>query len=172
MAKVYSLSVKNTTKYTGDTASTQTHFDPVKIVASDYAIVQDEAGVTEYTNMTTDLGADEVISRRVARKNGPKADTKVKITYPAPSTVPYVNANVRLDVVLSETDSSDPSFRYDYPIVGNLSLYVPATAGVDDTLCRTICERMIGMMVEPDTTDPTEFVPTFTKLIKGATKMA
>lgn len=170
MSKVYSLGITNTTQYASDTESTPGHFDPIKIVASDYAIIEDEAGQTTYTNITSGIDTGEVVTKRTRKVNPKKS--KLNVTHPYPTALPYVEISNRLDMCLTETDSSDATYRYDYPIIATLALEVPANAGITDTLSRTIIERLLGTYCEPDATATTKFVPKITSQIKGSTKLS
>lgn len=105
--------------YTNYTPST--YVLPVRKLGelSNYSIVEDEAGVTILANVTSPVDQLERIS--IKAQNIPEVKVSQGISNPAPVKT-GVQYSVKVEDIMTTTDSSDPTYRVDEPIVVTLTV--------------------------------------------------
>lgn len=105
--------------YTNITPSTYTL--PVRKLGelSNYSIVEDEAGVTVLANVTSPVDQLERIS--IKAQTIPEVKVSQGISNPAPVKT-GVQYSVKVEDIQTTTDSSDPTYRVDEPIVVTLTV--------------------------------------------------
>jgi hypothetical protein len=100
-------------------------------------------------NRVSDLDAEERItfsSRPIAR-----TDTGLQILYPAANTK-SIQYDVKVEEVLKTTDSADPSFRVDNPIVMSLQIRHERTGFITETILNEVWKRLNSAITKEDGT--------------------
>jgi hypothetical protein len=118
-------------------------------LTANYALQQDSADVVKLNNKTAPIDAEEIISFR-SRDIG-KVPTPVNIQYPSPITS-GVEYSVRIDDVLSTTDSVDTDFRVDEPIVCSIAFRHPKSGNITGAHVAAVFQRAISTLMKADGT--------------------
>lgn len=143
MAKVSSFSFTNTT------AGSNTVTPPALGLTSNYALADEDANQAVLNNKTAPIDAEEIItfrSRPIAQVN-----TDLNIQYPSPikSGIQY---QVQVEDVLTTTDTADPAFRVDEPIVALLTIRHPRSGNISNSIISQVVQRLIGSVLKSDGT--------------------
>lgn len=100
-------------------------------------------------NRVSDLDAEE----RITFTSTPLArtDTSLQILYPAANTK-SVQYDIKVEEVLSTTDSDDPSFRVDNPIVMSLQVRHERTGFINESVLTEVWKRLNSAILKADGT--------------------
>jgi hypothetical protein len=143
MAKVSAFGFTNTTAG----ANTVT---PLALgLTSNYAVKQDTADAAVLNNKTAPIDVEEIVtyrSRDIATVNN-----SLNIQYPSPvkSGIQY---QIMVEDTLSTTDSADPDFRIDEPIVMQLTVRHPKSGNIGNSQVATVFLRLISSLMKTDGT--------------------
>jgi hypothetical protein len=152
MSRVSSFSFTNTTANTHDVT-------PIALsMVSNYGSWDGEGDKrtqnlakenTVMTNRTASTDAPELIS--YSSKNIPSVNTSMTNLYPPP-----VNTGVQYRVVvedmLTTTETTDPTFRVDEPIVAQLIIRHPKSSNITSTQVEAVFKRLVGAVMKNDGT--------------------
>lgn len=118
-------------------------------LTSNYSLQEDAADVVKMNNKTAPIDKEELISFR--SRTGKKIATELNIQYPSPvsNTVEY---SVRVDDVLSTTDTADANYRIDEPIVVSIAFRHPKSGNITSTHVATVLQRAISALMKADGT--------------------
>jgi hypothetical protein len=143
MSKVTAFGYSNT----ADSANTVT----LKAlgVVSNYALTRDVADVVTLSNKTAPIDQEEIIEFR-SRTNG-DVKTSLNIQHPAKVTN-AVEYSVRNDAVLTTTESTDPDFRVDEPIVCTIAIKHPRSGNITEQLVLQHVLRTVSSLFKADGT--------------------
>lgn len=124
--------------------------DIAKIEAkSNYGLITEEPNRCVISNRTTPLGLGEQISYTYQKI--PKVSTDQDILYPA-TVKNGVQYSVRVEEILSTTDTVDPSFRVDEPIVAWLTIRHPLSSRITESVLTEVLSRLTGACYKDDGT--------------------
>lgn len=132
--------------FTNTTANTHT-VTPVKLgLLTNYSL-EDGTEECEMSNKTAPVDVEELITHRA--KKIPVVKTDLNIQYPSPvkSGVQY---QAMIQDTLSTTDSSDPNFRVDEPIVAYLQIRHPRSGNITAAHVATVVTRLISSLYRED----------------------
>jgi hypothetical protein len=142
MARVSQFGFTNTTA--GENTVT-----PKKLgLTSNYSLSQDVADVAKLNNKTAPIDQEEIIA---FRSRDTELRTEANIQYPSKVTK-GIEYSVRLDDVLSTTDSADATFRVDEPIICTISFRHPKSGNITGAHVATVFERAISALMKEDGT--------------------
>lgn len=129
--------------YTNTTASTQ-NINPTKLgKESNYAATSETASEVRMSNLTCPADQAEIISyryRNVSNINIPQGNM-----YP-PEVSGGIEYGVKLDDLLSLTDSTVPSFRVDYPMEVTLTIKHPKSKYITKDVVIGALQRTLGAL--------------------------
>lgn len=143
MAKVSQFGFTNTT----DSANSITM--KALGLTSNYALTEEDATNAILSNTTAPLDAEEIVTFRTRKINQVNTDLVIQNPPKVSSGVQY---QVQLEDVLVTTDSADPSFRVDEPIVALLTIRHPKSANFTDANVATIVTRLVSCLMKSDGT--------------------
>lgn len=135
--------------FTNQTASTKVE-TPIAIGPTiNYSLKQDEPTVVDLDNKTCPFDQGELLSYKC--QDMKKISSVQDILFPAPvsSGVQYV---IKLEEILSTTDSADPSYRIDEPIVAYLTIRHPKSGHINGVLVGSVVDRLMGACRKADGT--------------------
>lgn len=139
MAKSANFSFTNTT----DGSNTVT---PKALgLPTNYALVRDEADVVQVSNKTAPLDAEELIQFR--SRTLPELTSFAHIQNPSP-VKGGIEYSVRLDEVLSITDSADASYRVDEPIICTVTFRHARNGLITNSVLGTVFVRAISALMK------------------------
>jgi hypothetical protein len=118
-------------------------------LTQNYALVVDSADTVKLNNKTAPLDSEEIISIRTRDVKGIATDAS--ILYPA-KVSQGIEYSIRLDEVLSTTDSTDASFRVDEPIICTVSFRHPKSGNILPAHIATVFQRAISVLMRADGT--------------------
>jgi hypothetical protein len=135
--------------FTNSTASTNLVTPQELGLASNYALMSDQADVVTLNNKTAPIDQEEIISYR-SRVTG-NVNSNLNIQYPAPvkSGIEY---SIRIDELLSTTDTADPDFRIDEPIVCTIAFRHPRSGNITNAIVAQVMTRAISSLRRADGT--------------------
>lgn len=136
--------------YTNTTPSTTDTVVPIKIgPTTNYAVTEETANRAVLSNKTAPVDVEEIISYK--SQNIPQVNTDLNIQYPSPvkKGIQYM---VMVENTLSTTDSADPSFRMDEPIVAYLTVRHPKSGNITNTQVAAVVTRLISACKREDGT--------------------
>lgn len=142
MSKSSSFGFTNTTA--GSHSVTQTALG----LTSNYSLASDTSDVVRLNNKTAPIDQEELIE---FRSRSVQLKTPLNIQYPSPvqSGIEY---SMRIDDLLSTTDSSDASFRVDEPITCVITFRHPKSGNITGTQVGTVFERALSALMKADGT--------------------
>lgn len=118
-------------------------------LTTNYALMQDVANTVKLNNKTAPIDAEEVITIR----SGDKVDIKPYVNIQFPSKVKSgIEYGVRLDEVLSTTDTADPNYRVDEPIICSITFRHPKSGNITGTHIAETFARAISSLMKADGT--------------------
>jgi hypothetical protein len=136
-------------KFTNTTAGTN-DVDQIALgLTTNYALMADGNDVVKLNNKTAPVDAEEIISLR--SRNIAKVSTDANIQYPSPITG-GIEYSVRVDDVLSTTDSADANFRVDEPIVCSITFRHPKSGNISGSQVATVFTRALSALMKADGT--------------------
>lgn len=109
----------------------------------DYALVEDEPTQCVLSNKTSPLDQGEKIS--FGCRELPSITSSVKNNYPGRVTN-GVQYQIKLEELLSITDSNDSTFREDVPIVMSLTVRHPMVGSITGTTINDILLRLLSAL--------------------------
>lgn len=135
--------------YTNTTAGTHATDQVLLGLTQNYALMQDAANVVKLNNKTAPVDAEEIISLRSRDVEGVATDTNIQ--YPS-KVLKGIEYGVRVDDVLSTTDSGDASFRVDEPIVCSITFRHPKSGNITSAQVAAVFGRAISALKKADGT--------------------
>jgi hypothetical protein len=130
-------------------------------ITSNYASIQEDASTAVLNNKTAPIDAEEIVTFR--SKSIPKVDTDLNIQYPSPVKA-GIQYQIMVEDTLSTTDSTDPTFRVDEPIVAQLTVRHPKSGNIDSNIIGMVVTRLLSAAMKADGTWR------FDDLMRGAEK--
>jgi hypothetical protein len=118
-------------------------------LTSNYAIMQDSADVVKLNNKTAPIDAEEIIAIRTRNIGGVATDATIQYPSNVKGGIEY---SIRLDEVLSTTDSSDPTFRVDEPIICTVAFRHPKSGNITGAHIATVFQRLVSVLMKSDGT--------------------
>lgn len=143
MAKVSSFGFTNTTDGTHSVTQKLLGF------TSNYAVAEDKADETVLNNKTAPIDQEEIITFRT--RDLARVDTSLNIQYPS-GIKKGVEYQCVVEDLLSTTDSADPSFRVDEPIVARLVIRHPKSGNITNSIVATVFQRLESALMKSDGT--------------------
>jgi hypothetical protein len=110
-------------------------------LVSNYAVTDNTANEARLSNKTAPLDAEELISIRTG--NLERVKSRLVNQYPASSQA-GVQYSIQIEDMLVTTDSTDPDFRVDAPIIASLSVRHPKSAAIDNNVVATVVMRLLS----------------------------
>lgn len=142
MAKSSSFGFTNTTAGTHDV-------DQIALgLTTNYALTSDQANNVVLNNKTAPIDQEEIVT---VRSGNIDIKSKANIVYPAPVKT-GMEYGVRLDEVLSTTDSADPSYRVDEPIICSITFRHPKSGNITNDIVAQVFQRAISTLMKADGT--------------------
>lgn len=136
--------------FTNNTTSqtkTATLYDMKEL--ENYSLVEDEAGLTRFNNLTTPVNHGEILEYRSKR-----VDTvKTRLEFPKDTTI--INKGVMYAVQIEDdlvtvSDSEDSNFRQDDPIIAYLTIIHPVSGFVTEGKVGEVVDRLISACKKED----------------------
>jgi hypothetical protein len=141
MALVSSFSFTNTTSHTVDVT-------PISLgVVTNYAKVADVPNRYAGQNKTASIGQGELLTYGCDAIKDVNTDQKV---YNPGKVKDGVRYRIRLDEILRTTDTTDPTFVVDDPIVMELSIKHTMSGNVTPAIIEAVFKRLIGACMRSD----------------------
>jgi hypothetical protein len=133
--------------YTNKTAGSNTVTPLALGLTSNYALAQDIQDQVVLNNKTAPIDAEELVAFR--SRTIKDVNSNANIQYPAPvkSGIEY---SLRLDEVLTTTDSSDASYRVDEPIVCTIAFRHPKSGNIGNSQIAEVFLRAISSLMKAD----------------------
>jgi hypothetical protein len=141
MAKVSAFGYTNTTSGTHDVTP------KLLGLTSNYSLSEDQADVVKLNNKTAPIDQEELISFR--SRTGQRLATDLNIQYPSPVNN-VIEYSVRVDEVLSTTDTENPNFRVDEPIVCSIAFRHPKSGNIGKDQVAEVFVRAISALMKTD----------------------
>jgi hypothetical protein len=142
MAKSSSFGFTNTTTGANDV-------DQIALgLTTNYALTSDQANNVVLNNKTAPIDQEEIVT---VRSGSIDIKSKANIVYPAPVKT-GMEYGVRLDEVLSTTDSNDPSYRVDEPIICSITFRHPKSGNITNAIVAQVFQRAISTLMKADGT--------------------
>lgn len=143
MSKVSGFGFSNTTD------GTHTVTQKLLGFSSNYTITKDTATETAMDNKTAPTDCQELISFRC--HDIKTVSTALNIQFPSPVKA-GVNYQIEVQDTLSTTDTADPSFRVDEPIVMYLTIRHPKSGNIGNAQVATVFQRLVSALMRSDGT--------------------
>ena len=115
---------------------------------TEYAIIEDEAGVTVLANLSSPVDQGERVSIK-AQVLDKVTLSNVKNAYPAP-VQQGIQYSIKIESLLSTTDSAAPGYRIDEPICATLTFKHALSANITPEHIDTIIKRVLGAIYKAD----------------------
>lgn len=148
-------------KFTNTTDGSHTVTQKAIGITTNYASIQEDSNTAVLNNKTAPIDAEEVVTYR--SKNLPKVDTGLNIQYPSPVKT-GIQYQIMVEDTLSTTDSADPSWRVDEPIIAQLTIRHPRSGNITNDIVGQVVTRLISAAMKADGTWR------FDDLMRGAEK--
>lgn len=136
-------------KFTNRSASGNTVGTTALALTGNYSLMQDQSDIVKLNNKTAPIDAEEIISFR--SRDAAVLRTDLNIQFPS-KVQKYVEYSVRVDDVLSTTDSSDASFRVDEPIVCSIAFRHAKSGNIGNAQVLEVLNRAISALQKADGT--------------------
>jgi hypothetical protein len=128
--------------FTNTTPESSTSVAPIQMgLVSNYAVERDTARMAVLNNKTAPIDAQELVtysSRDIATIN-----TDLSVQNPA-RVKAGVLYTIQVQDTLVTTDSSDPTYRVDEPIVASLSIRHGKSGNITSSIVASVVARLIG----------------------------
>lgn len=145
------MAITSAFKYTNTTATTGKSVSLYDMSeTTNYALVQDEPTRVELNNVTTPINAGEILSYRC--KKVPTVRTNLEMPKNTTLTNKGIQYAIQLEADLVTTDSADPTYRQDDPVVMYLTVTHPLSGYVSDALLGQHLSRLISACQKEDGT--------------------
>lgn len=115
---------------------------------TEYAIIEDEAGITVLANLTSPVDQGERVSIK-AQILDKVTLSNVKNAYPAP-VQQGVQYSIKIENLISVTDSSAPGYRIDEPLCATLTFKHALSANITPADIDTMIKRILGAVYRAD----------------------
>lgn len=112
-------------------------------LTTNYAVATDTADTAVLNNKTAPMDAQEIVSFRY--RELPKVNNSLNIQYPA-KVSGGIQYGVQVEETLTTTDSADPTFRVDEPIVVSITVRHPKSGNISGTIVGTSVERAVSAL--------------------------
>lgn len=119
------------------------------VLTSNYSLIQDAADVVKLNNKTAPIDQEEIIAFRSRNLNNIPTDLNVQYPSPVKAGIEY---SLRIEDLLSTTDSNDPNFRVDEPIVCTIAFRHPKSGNITNSIIGTVFVRAISALMKADGT--------------------
>lgn len=130
-------------------------------ITTNYASIQEDSNTAVLNNKTAPIDAEEIVTYR--SKNLPKVDTGLNIQYPSPVKT-GIQYQIMVEDTLSTTDSTDPSWRVDEPVIAQLTIRHPRSGNINNDIVGQVVTRLVSAAMKADGTWR------FDDLMRGAEK--
>jgi hypothetical protein len=130
-------------------------------ITTNYASIQEDSNTAVLNNKTAPIDAEEIVTYR--SKNLPKVDTGLNIQYPSPVKT-GIQYQIMVEDTLSTTDSADPSWRVDEPVIAQLTIRHPKSGNINNDIVGQVVTRLVSAAMKADGTWR------FDDLMRGAEK--
>lgn len=135
--------------FTNTTSSTHT-ITPVELgVVTNYAVMSETANNAVLNNKTAGIDSQELISYRTLKLKD--VANNLDIRHPA-SVTSGIQYGVQVEETLVTTDTADPTFRVDEPIVISINIRHPKSANFSNTLVTQAFLRTVSALRRADGT--------------------
>jgi hypothetical protein len=141
MAKVSAFGFTNTT------ASTNSVTPLLLSLTSNYAVKEDSANTAVLNNKTAPIDIEELVTFR--SRDIQQVNTDLNIQYPSP-VKKGIQYQVMVEDTYSTTDTADPDFRVDEPIVMQLTIRHPKSGNITNAALGTVFLRLISTLMKAD----------------------
>lgn len=115
---------------------------------TEYAVIEDEAGVTVLANLTSPVDQGERVSIK-AQILDKVTLSNVKNAHPAP-VQQGIQYSIKVENLLSVTDSVAPDYRIDEPMCATLTFKHALSANITPEDIDTIIKRVLGAIYKAD----------------------
>lgn len=116
-------------------------------LVSNYALTRDVADVVTLSNRTAPIDCEEIIELRSRVNSQVKSNLNIQNPAKVGSAVEY---SVRLDATLATTDTDDPNFRVDEPMVVTIAIKHPRSGNVDGSIVEQLFLRAVSALRKDD----------------------
>lgn len=135
--------------FTNTTANTHT-VSPVNLgVVTNYALTQETANSAVLSNKTAAIDAEEIISYRSRLLD--QIDNDLNIQNPS-RVKKGIQYQIQVQDTLTTTDSDDPTFRLDEPIVASIIVRHGRSGNITADHVTQVVKRLLGAIVRADGT--------------------
>jgi hypothetical protein len=135
--------------FTNSTAGSNTLTPLALGLTSNYAVKADTATEAVLNNKTAPIDVEEIISFR--SRNISSVNNSLNIQYPS-RVKKGVQYQVQIEDTLSTTDTVDPDFRLDEPIVMYLTVRHPKSGNIGNAQVGQVFLRLISSLMKTDGT--------------------
>lgn len=144
------MAKSSTFGYTNTGANENVTVKPISIgEVTNYALVEDEEGITLLSNLTSPVDQGERVS--VKAQLIPKVTSSVNNLHPAPVSQ-GVQYSIKVEDLLSTTDDTDSDFRVDDPIVVTLTVKHTLSKYITPDIVNGVIARALGALYCADGT--------------------
>lgn len=144
MSKIVSFGFQNKSE------NTKVTIKPIQMnPVTNFALKADEPTEVVLDNKTCPLDQGEVLSYKC--RDIKRVSTSQDVRYPAPVTS-GVQCVVKLEEILTITDSENPNFRVDEPIVIYETVMIPKSGNIDGSTIEALEARLQGALRKADGT--------------------
>jgi hypothetical protein len=116
---------------------------------TNYGLERDEPEEVVLTNTTTAIDKGEVITYQSRKTKGVSTTLDLSYRNPIAAGVQY---GVKVEAVLTTTDSSDATYRVDDPVVCTISFRHPKSSNISQANVATMLARAISALQKEDGT--------------------
>jgi hypothetical protein len=134
-------------KFTNTTDGSHTVTQKAIGITTNYASIQEDSSTAVLNNKTAPIDAEEIVTYR--SKNLPKVDTGLNIQYPSPVKT-GIQYQIMVEDTLSTTDSADPSWRVDEPIIAQLTIRHPRSGNITNDIVGQVVTRLVSAAMKAD----------------------
>lgn len=143
MSKVSSFQYTNTAAGSNDV-------DQVALgLTTNYAIASDRDDIVKLNNKTAPIDAEEIISLRSRDLDVLKTDANIQHPSGIKGGIEY---SVRVDDVLTTTDTGDATFRVDEPIICTITFRHPKSGNISGSQVAQVFTRAMSALMKADGT--------------------
>jgi hypothetical protein len=118
-------------------------------LTTNYAIASEREDVVKLNNKTAPIDAEEIIELRYRELDQLKTYANNTNAMKLNSGIEY---SVRIDDILTTTDSDNPGFRVDEPIICAVTIRHPKSGNISGTQVFSVFQRAISALMKEDGT--------------------
>jgi len=118
-------------------------------ITSNYALVRDNADVVDLSNKTAPIDQEEMITYRSREID--KVQVNIPVNHPAP-VKKGIEYGIKLEEILSTTDSDDSTYRLDDPIKCTVTFQHNRSGYITNEVMGTVFLRAISALMRADGT--------------------